>query len=319
MNIQIKTNYNTILLHHVDSLSRWDEFVSDHHWGYFQDQFKIDEATLNLFNDYSKKRKPLGWRAESSLLEWAYDGFPGNKRFSGLQEPIKSIENLKDKQGRTVREILVEVSIILKDKSAKLYKEHLKYNNKAEEILKVYEKLFGVRGEKKIVCYLVHSPRKGNLQGGANGESIYVELFPYGNEDYSHTSNTIFHESFHKILEVRKKLEKEFTKRKHMDFLKRIPKLYPSPAHKYLDEVIVYTLSDVFLSKDDPDENIKRYSGIDDKHDFHYATVWRGVKYFREFLDSNHLMGMKPDVFYDLLTEKFETFLKKKLYLKAKD
>lgn len=315
MKIELKTNYNTLLFHHVDSISLWDTFVSKHHNDYFKENFIISSSTNEILKTYSKIRSQLGWNSESELFEWAYNGFKIHKQFSKLLKPIHFMENIASKNGKTIKTYLEEELEGIVKKEKLLNDMQLKFEDRSDEILKVYNKLFYNNKDISTDCYVTHSPYENRLQGGANGDSIYIESYSHSNDISLHTISTIYHESFHKILKVRRVLEKVFTETNKKYLTEVIPDLYPSPAHKYLDEVIVYTLTNVLIFNTDPFERISQYSNKGEHAALHYGNVWRGVTYFKYFIEGTLHKPIPYEDFMKELTRLFEQFINEKAYL----
>lgn len=315
MQIKLLTNYNTILFHHVDHLSLWDEFVSPHHKDYFASTFDVTPEINKNLKSYSERRAKLGWENESKLLEWAYNGFPDHTQFQSLLDPIRKLEQAQSKSNISLKKILLPIATRLSNKQGELLKIKLPYDAKAKSILDAYAIFFPSPNVKEITCYLVHSPNEQLLQAGANGDDIYTELYPFSDYSLEETVSSIFHESFHKILRPRSIIKKHMEETNNKLLQISIPEMYTIDMPSFIDEIIVQTLCNVFLFGEDPAKHMEYLKAIDGKEGTHYLALWRGTQYMRNFLEEALVSNLSQDEFLKELIQLFSEFIKKKSYL----
>ncbi len=271
-NLKIVVDKNVMIINFIDSLSRWDYFVSEHIYEYYKDKYGIstsDEASLNL---YAEIRKSFGWQSEIELFEWAYGGFQTDSKFAEL---IGTIDHFKSNK-TLMSEIDSAYNHILKIKQDIL----LFYEEKdIRNIVELFSGVFDISWDlKEIPAFLTYSPLEHSTQGGANGDGIYTQVPNSKDTDLQilRAGSTLFHEFLHKAIHpgtyFKARLNKDgFYSSKKED-------IYPDEFSSFVEEVIVYSLSNVITFRENPDDRIKNYEKKLSDTKRHFEILWSVIK-----------------------------------------
>ena len=252
--IVLKTSYNVLLWHFVDSLSLWDYFVSDEIKAFYQTRWTLTPTDKKQLEKYVTTRSPEGWDAETALFEWAYQEFPEHEQFSKMLPYIRYFEDRTDNKGTTLKSYLQEVY-----SDVRKGRDHIENRMKKEKIDDVVEKLqelFKVKNKaiEAIDAYLASSPLEKSHQGGANGKGIYTEI-PLGGYDLAY--ETLVHEYLHRVITPQNFFMNMENGELRKLYARQIDSLYPDPVGLLADEVVIHAIANIYLFKEDPLRRIK--------------------------------------------------------------
>lgn len=251
----LKTNYPTLLWHFVDSLSMWDFFVEDETEEYFKAHWQLTTSDKMHLANYAKSRAQLNWKNETNLFEWAWQGFPQNKRFSILLPHVRYFEQRKTNDGQTLKQIL---QISLQDvHNAKVHIEKRIRQENVITIVHQLQTLFHSPSEvpDRINAYLASTPSEKGWQGGANGEGIYTEVPAKG---YDLAYETLVHEYLHRAVQVRNYFKAINDPKLSMFYRTIIKSIYPDNLACLADEVVIHAVADVYLFHQKPQKRIQK-------------------------------------------------------------
>lgn len=251
----LKTNYNVLLWHFVDSLSEWDFFVPDITKVFFKENWNYNTIDEENISKYAKLRKPMGWGDETNLFNWAFDGFPINKQFSVLLPPIRYFEERRNRKGKSLKDyIKFKYHDVVKGKmyiENRIQKENI--NDIVLRLLQLFDS--STKNTRQIDAYLAFSPRKNLVQGGANGEGIYTEIPP---NEYDIAYETLIHEFLHTAVFPRDYFMNISEKKLRKFYRTTVESVYPDPIACLAEEGVIHTTSDVLLFHDDPQQKIRK-------------------------------------------------------------
>lgn len=281
----LRSNYNVLLWHFVDSISEWDVFVGPHLAEYFDKNYAITDNDKEALNSYVGVRSEFGWSGEGDLFHWAYDGFQEDARFSQLYKSVKHLETKLSKDGMSIKEILTGR---LNDIES-LLKGELDIFAQEEDIDNVVCKMLELTGnqvtdDSPVYAYIAAS-MSASRQGGANGSAIYSEAPLSDDIGYVNgcVSEFLIHEYMHKAV-----MPREWFKSLGSQFEYKNENVFPDDMSAFFDEVLIYSASTVYLSKQVPEKRIERIVNQGQKNTRHY-TLWRTVARFypliKEYLD----------------------------------
>lgn len=257
---QLRTNYNVLLLSLVDYLSNWSIYITDNQIDIFQQLFGENKKDQQILNTYSKVRQSLDWVNEVPMLNWAYNGFNKHPKFSDLLPYLKYFEDRVDNQKYSIKDYLQKRSIDNTNLIKKLEPDlDSLFDNK---LTKKLEQLFKISTPNTTLpIYLTISLRENSIQGGANGNGVSVQVPP----NYNTTNtlpiikSTITHEILHKIIN-NKKYSKVFETAESKKILNMTMKnIYPDKLKYFYNEIIVHTLSERILTKENIKHKIEYY------------------------------------------------------------
>ena len=276
----IRTNYEVLLGHFVDAMSKWSVFVAPHLYEYFDETFGITEEDKKHLEGYSKKRNEYDWDEESSLFDWAYVGFPDNEKYNELKPHILYFEQRRTKDGsRTFKEILLsrldDINQLLSS-DFEIFKQKEKIDNVVNKMSELLE--YDKKNESPLIAYLACS-MSTSTQGGSNGKNIYAEVplelhTQWVNE---YVSEILIHEYFHKAFFPHLYFEKLGG-----IFNWENEKIYPDPMSLFFEEVLVYSSSSVYISGEDPKKKLSKYSP-EEYNNRHYI-LWKVINLFYELI-----------------------------------
>jgi hypothetical protein len=253
--LNFKTNYNVLLWHFVDSLSKWDSYVGSHIYKYYTVSWKLTKEDKDWLKKYSLVRKKLDWEEETNLFKWAFSGFLKNQKFNELKEPVKYFEKRIDKKGQSLKEILksrLEDTLVAKT----LFEKEIKKIDLNKELSKM-SAIFNIDKDKEPTSVFLACSMSNNIQGGANGNGLYVEI-PYGKSPKENL-HVIVHEYLHKKLRPRNFFRNIKNKEMKGFFRRKEKKIYQGELADFFDEVIIHSLSEVIIFKHDPSKIINNY------------------------------------------------------------
>lgn len=253
--IVLRTSYNVLLWHFIDSLSLWDYFVSDEINEFYQKRWTLTSTDKKQLESYVAVRSPEGWDTETELFEWAYREFPKHDKFSKLLPCIRHFEERTDNKGTSLKSYLEEAY-----SDVCTGRDHIEYRMKKENINDVVEKLQCLFREKRetidaIDAYLASSPIEKSHQGGANGKGIYTEI-PLGGYDQAY--ETLVHEYLHRVITPRNYFMNVKDEELRDLYTTKIDSLYPDPVGVLADEVVIHAVANIYLFKEDPQRRIER-------------------------------------------------------------
>lgn len=291
--LTFRTGYNVCLLNFVDKLSQWSSFVSPDMKNFWEGSFGFNKEDLAWLEKYRTTRKKLGWGEAANLFGWAFHNFPHSEDYLNLFKAIKYFEVRKNKDDKSLREEVEEASQIIKAEEQRI-KTALDILP-IEEMLGKAEKLFGREDaySKSIFCYLLYSPSK-NLQGGANGEAVTIEVPLQEMGDQEREVRVIVHEFMHLVLRAGRVLPGLLGEDGKKFYSQKIPQLWADNLSAFFEEVIVYTLVDINLAGRDPQKMIDFYNDLKTKgadfYSLHSQPIWQATLLFRPILD-DYLAG----------------------------
>ncbi|MCD4811804.1 hypothetical protein K8R14_04355 [bacterium] len=309
MNIAFKSNYDTILFHHIDAVSKWNEYISPHHRTYFEKEFEVNAKVEELLIKYADIRKEFGFSAETELFEWAYNGFSSGSKYSNLLPYIRKFELLKSRDGIVMKDLLTKVTSSVKPLISDIARKSEAISDKFSFVINTYKTVFTEGLDEDIICYLPHSPDPKMVQGGSNGDGAFTEVHPEVVIDLNRII-TIYHEALHIALRPRRTFQPIFRKI-NPELLKPLKGFSRDNADQFLDEVVICTLSNTYLVNDDIDKKIDYWTKNDNSGFNHFANLWMGVKHFKDRILSYIDKPVKSDVFLESLTSEFIRYLEK--------
>lgn len=278
--LDIRVSYNTTLLSFIDSLAHWDYFVSSHILQYFKERYGITEDEQRLLDSYAGTRKSLGWSEETGLLNWAFAGFPEDSKYSSLLPVIKHFENKIIQEGnRTLKDELEYATHKLATRKEELITFYDSFN--VAETLSVFAPVFE-SSERigSLPAYITYTPYNYAAQGGANGDGIYVQVFPECDSDeLKHKAGIFVHEFLHKELNPGRFFAHHPVLGER--YSRVVPEIYSDDLAQLMEEVIVYALSNVLMLNEHPQIKMKRYDEKyrdDPNRRNHWVTLWSAVE-----------------------------------------
>lgn len=308
----IKTNYEVLLSHFVDSMSKWDVFVAPHLHRYFDETFGITEEDKKHLDAYSKKRNEYDWDEQSPLFDWAYARFPDNERYNGLKTHILYFEQRKSKDGcHTFKEILLsrlnDINELLSS-DFEIFKQKEKIDDVVAKMTQLVE--YEARNESPLVAYLACSMNT-STQGGANGANIYAEVPLESHTQWvnEYVSELLIHEYFHKAFSPHIYFEKLGG-----IFNWENDDIFPDPMSLFFEEVLVYSSSSVYISGEDPKKKLSKYppESYNDKHYTLWKTIDRFYQLIADYLDGKIAMDKTRQEILTLCAKVVEEFKQQK-------
>lgn len=280
-----KTNYNILLWHFVDEMSKWSNIKADHLSEYFEKDFGFTEEDNFHLEEYAKFRKPFDWHREADFFEWAYLGFPVPDEFELLLPHILHFNGKVSSTGIKFKDVLEERLWYINGLNIQdNYERILTENDLDGDIEKMFN-LFEIErfDESGVVCFLPCS-MSSDQRGSANGWAIYTEVGVRALTPEEHIKGVVgvvFHEYLHKVLKLR-------------EYLKKIGKyqeikweIFPAELSLLFEEAIVYLLSDVRLNGSDIVKKISQYEEITsrDENMRRILNIWITMKTLKPILD----------------------------------
>lgn len=276
----IKTNYEVLLGHFVDSMSKWSVFVAPHLYRYFDETFGITDEDKKHLEEYSKKRNEYEWDEQSPLFDWAYEGFPENEKYNELKPHILYFEQRKSKSGSyTFKEILLsrldEINNLLSS-DFEIFKQKEKIDSVVKKMSDLLE--YNSTNESPLIAYLACSMNT-STQGGANGTNIYAEVPLESHTQWvnEYVSKILIHEYFHKAFSPHIYFEKLGG-----IFNFENDDIFPDPMSLFFEEVLVYSSSDVYISGEDSQKRLEKY--LPKEHNDKHYTLWKTIDIFYELI-----------------------------------
>lgn len=258
--LEVIVDYNVILTHFVDTLSCWDYHVEKYVREYVEREYGITGKDEQLLKAFVEIRKPLGWKNETELFDWAHKGYPDNAKFNELLPIIKHFENKKSLAQMTISSYLESKTQLIK---ANGYESvSTAFAEKYETYIHRLTKLFASKVyEKPLPCYLTYSPDEKWTMGGANGEGICIELKDSEIKDGRILDDVILHEFLHKRVSPHSYYEtnnKEISQRRDA----RADNFgYPDLYTSLIEEAIVYAICDIVrYNKKTPTDKIQFFN-----------------------------------------------------------
>jgi len=307
--IIFKTNYNVLIWHFVDMLSKWNYFVEPFIHKYYKKEWGLSQKDRKQLQAYSQKRSKFGWDAESDLFEWAFQGFPTNKKFSPLLEHIQYFERQRNKQNKTLQSILKkQLDNVLEGK------EYIESQMKQADVNQIIGKIsnllgFKMTGYNPISAYLACSMIKGSSQGGANGDGIYAEIPP---GEYDRAYEIIIHEYLHKALRPHKYFKEIQNENLRHLYNSKVNKIYQDELYHFLEEVIIHSLSDVIIHGINPEEKIDqtiKYTELKKLRRNRWIRLWTATKIVAPILKKYLANSLDKDETLAKINQKLKTYL----------
>lgn len=299
--IKIKTNYNFLLFHFVDSASKWSRYIGTYIYDFLDVNWNLTEEDKKQLEKYKKAREKFGHEEEAKLFAWAYGGFEGKPEYKILLEVIKYFEPLKDKKGITLNQILKN-----KLKEVEFHKQKIEENIKTinlEETIQKMMKLFDFeeKERKSINAYLAHSMLGKMTGGGATGGVIHLEI--------GRTTEDSTRVLVHEYLHIRLPMGRFFWD--YNNFYKKKTKLNENSLSETINEAITYSLSDMILFQNHTvNERIATYEKLNIPRSKEIGYIWKVAKVIepivREYLEK----GRDPKETFDNLDKTFREFVK---------
>lgn len=257
--LEVIVDYNVILTHFVDTLSCWDYHVEKYVLDYVEKEYGITKKDEVLLKTFVKIRKPLGWKNETALFEWANDGYPNNQKFDKLLPIIKHFESIKDARMVSIKQLLLEKTNLIKANGYENISEA--FSTQYGNFIEILSKLFDSKSVSELLkCYLAYSPDNNSSMGGANGDGIYIELRDSEIEGKRMLDDVVLHEYLHKRISPSTYFENNVEKISSHQYLKIDVIGYRSDFMNIIEESIVYALCDIVReNKITPVEKIKRF------------------------------------------------------------
>lgn len=288
--LDFRVSYNTTLFNFVDFLSKWDIFVGEHIYDYFLANYGLDTMDLLELEKYVLIRREFGWAAESDLFDWAYSGFRKESKFFPLLEFIRYFEERENVQGDSLKSELEEATTHLESLTQSLEEKFDSIN--AEVYLSPFLELFQSKKiENNIFCYLTYTPDPNSSQAGANGNSIYSQI----NTKFITEQSTqrlltrITHEFAHKFLNPGKYFQNHPDLDKRKVYGEKYKTFYPDKYYGFIEEVIIYSIVNVLMFKEDADVEVRRYQEDGKKFNSglqHPLMLWTSIKDVKPILEA---------------------------------
>lgn len=274
--------------HFIDTISAWSPYCPAESVDYaLLGVSRPDEEAKAWLRRYAAARKPLGYEAETGLFLWAEQGFPMDNRSEAYRELKASVEHF---MGRPeYREPLGRRMGDLERLSPHVARE-LEQLDAKMNALKGVTRVFARKGApdwNAVPIFLVYTLSKRSSQGGANGEGIYAEINPAAStEDLREQCGIFLHEALHKSLQPRDAFKEFAGKGRHkgtwdQSLRSKAPDEGGDDEAAMLDEILVYTLSDVITRGRDPEKEIRNYGRPGEKQ---FVRLWDGVRTLRPIL-----------------------------------
>jgi hypothetical protein len=277
-NIVIRTSYEVLLWHFVDTLSLWNVFVGRHMYVYFDEEFGINDEDLKRIQHYKEIRSKFGWYAESELFEWAYNKYPNEIDFDKLVEDLKYFENRISKSGVSLKDILIGRLGEIQDfenKGLKFEKNFLEVDRIVSKINDFHEiEVSSQNLNRPIYAYLACSMSL-NRQGGANGEDIYSEVSKSSDFEFLNktVSTFLLHEYFHKVVDSMNALIKLNNQFNYLN-----ENIYPDTMASFFKEVIAHCAINVYMFKENPKLVLESFS--ESQRNTKYYYLWESILLF---------------------------------------
>ena len=317
--LQCQTNYQSNLrvsekvafFHFIDRISAWSPYC---------DAERVDLEYLGipeLSNEdkiilirYASARKPLNHGAETDLFLWAEQGFPMQNKPAEYATLKAAVEYFFAKT--EFREPLSRRMHALEQIAPRINDEFLLIDAKIASLHGIVNVFLANNSKKwnEIPIFLVYTLSAKHSQGGANGDGIFAEVDPSESpQKISHQCGVFLHEALHQSLHPRQAFI-EFTchgkggrETSLCEFLKAIA---PDERGDYesamLDEILVYTISNVILEDKNPQTEFEHACRSGDKQ---LARLWDGVQILLPTIRQQIEKPLSKDLFLQQLIEIF--------------
>ncbi len=306
--LDVRTNYNVLLVDFINGASKWDYFVGPHIPRYFTANYQITDEVQQHLSEYARIKAELGWDQEAELLNWAYSGFPENDKFSQLLEHLVAIAEAKRKDGKTLKEELESVLPTIQETSVELERQ---FNNlTTQKNILIFTEVFETTPKSGVLpAYITYSPDPNSSQGGANGEGIVAQVSTTGNtkSNFNNSLLILAHEFTHKELNPAVYFEKHFP-----EFDRTIEAIYKATFSYFIEEVIVYSLNDVLVFGMSPSKNLEHYRKLYEKDPSRrdrwvqlYSEIEKGApvlkRYLQKEISKEELIEQLAEQFHSLI------------------
>lgn len=313
--LEIRTSYNVLLMHQVDSMSKWSRYVMEHISADYKENWEYTDEDDTQLKEHAKKRQVFNWGRETDILTWAHEGFDTDSEFLTLLPHLRFFEERKNKKGETLKQVLLKAL-----KAIELLRQEIALEMEKVDFEK-YEKAFSpmirdhqVNPDLPLPCYLTYSPAPEFSQGGANGDGLHTEVVLGRENTVARAASIISHEYSHKLLPFRYYFfalsEQEQSK---YPYNKEIERFYSGYLADFLDEILIYSINEVLMDGESPEEKSKYYSdqakgGQAERHS-QLALLWKGVALISPLVESLMKGRVSIEDFEEQLHKEFFQFI----------
>jgi hypothetical protein len=287
LSLDFRISYNTCLFNYVDKLSLWSTFTSPDHREYWETAYRFTEKDREQVKKYQKTRQQFHWDETAALFAWAYQGFPESDKYSALLPVIRYFESREDKKGLTLKTEVEQAVSQVKKAKVEILKEIT--DPKIVTAITKGAELFQVElTDSPIICYLIFSPVH-DMQGGANGPAITVEI-PINDPHYlKRVIPFIFHEAFHLKTRIYENSLLNSNPQTKTYFRQYVTSLSQENLGGFFDEVVTYLFIDLYCFGENPEETIRYYETIQRKGEEDYGIsvvpIWKAALALKPIID----------------------------------
>lgn len=304
MDFNLKANQKSIFCHHIDYASMWSIYIAPHHKNFLINNVEIGQKENFLLKEYSTYREKLGFHNESSILEWAYNGYEKEPIYTPLLKTIKHFNSIKMKSNElTLGKYFDEKSIFVKN-----FIRSLENDPFLKRSIKIAEKYVPIvknsNIDKNITCFVNFSPDIHDRQGGANGEYIQFEIIE--NIDKSTRNKLIgmlVHEGIHNINNINKYVLNEYDKNNEEYWLSTQPKMNTKEITIF-NEAFTQTISEILIKDLVWEERLQKFKN---KNDLTQIRVWNYVKLFLPIFIEYDKKNITSEIAFDKLIKIFRS------------
>ncbi|MCT4612649.1 MAG: hypothetical protein N4A47_04685 [Clostridia bacterium] len=324
-NLNFIFDRNADFLHLIDNLSGWSKFVKINDKNQYLEVSSINQKDEKMLKIYAMAREKLKWPNEIALFKWASDGFTLDAFEKNIEKDIDKQSLYDDLKGVIdyfkVKDELVEFARkrydgVLANKELVL-EESKSIKIGLEKSMKIIE-VFGENNINMSLPIYIFSGHGRSFGGGANGNGIYikVDIEPASRDLIKARMVVAVHELIHKMLNVRNKVS-SYRDIMSNDIKEKIDEALNEKMIKdktelgIMEEIIVYTLAEVYQGKKDINKTIKRYEESQKRDDL--IRIWRGIKILKPLFD-RFMAGeiTKEEFVKSFLSKYFEKVYKSK-------